>query len=56
MLFALVASDCNFAVDLFVERLAAEQALTAALADEPDWADLLSVIAVLTIDEWGRWN
>jgi hypothetical protein len=35
MLFALVANDCQFAVDVFVTRTDAEAALADALADEP---------------------
>ena len=43
MLYALVASDCDFAVDVFVDRERAERALAAAVTDEPDFADLLTV-------------
>lgn len=46
MLYALVASDCDFAVDVFVESAAAERALADAVADEPDFSRLLSVIAL----------
>lgn len=42
-LYALVASDCRHAVDLFVTRDLAEQALAEALADEPAFAALLSI-------------
>jgi hypothetical protein len=46
MLYALVASDCAFAVDVFTTRNSAEAALAEALADEPLWSALLSVIAL----------
>lgn len=44
MLYALVASDCGFAVDLFVDRRAAERVLGDVIADEPSFADLVSVV------------
>jgi hypothetical protein len=34
-LYALVASDANFAVDVLVSRTDAEAALRAAIGDEP---------------------
>lgn len=46
MVYALVASDCDFAVDVFVELAAAERALADVLADEPRFAQLLSVVAL----------
>jgi hypothetical protein len=46
VLFALVASDSTFAIDLYVSRERAEAELAAAVADEPRFADLLSVLAV----------
>jgi len=46
MLFALVACDSSFAVDLFVNRADAEAALADALADEPQWVTLLDVVTV----------
>lgn len=46
MLFALVAADSSFAVDVFTELAAAEQALAEVLADEPAFADLLAVVAL----------
>lgn len=42
-LYALVASDSNFAVDVFVTRELAEQALRDVLFDEPGFASLLSI-------------
>lgn len=45
-LFALVAADCAFAVDLFTSRAAAEQALTEVLADEPEFESLLEIIPI----------
>lgn len=46
MLYALVARDASFAVDVFVTRADAEQALRDALADEPQWWSLLAVVDV----------
>jgi hypothetical protein len=43
ILYALVASDSSFAVDIFVTRELAEQALRDVLFDEPDFAPLLSI-------------
>jgi hypothetical protein len=42
-LYALVASDSNFAVDVFVTHELAEQALREVLFDEPGFAPLLSI-------------
>lgn len=44
--FALVAADCAFAIDVFPSRDQAEEALADALADEPGFADLLSVVEI----------
>jgi hypothetical protein len=53
MLYALVANDCSFAVDVFTNRHLAEAALADALADEPQWSVLLAVIVVRPgRDEW----
>jgi hypothetical protein len=46
LLFALVASDSDFAIDLYPSREAAEEALRQALADEPEFEALLSIEAV----------
>jgi hypothetical protein len=43
LLFALVASDSDFAVDLFASRATAEDALRQVLADEPEFEELLSI-------------
>jgi hypothetical protein len=43
LLFALVASDSDFAIDLYPSREGAEDALSQALADEPEFEDLLTV-------------
>lgn len=43
MLYALVAADSSFAVDVFVTRELAERALADVLADEPAFESLLSV-------------
>jgi hypothetical protein len=40
-LYALIASDTDLAVDVFVRRADAEAALRAALGYEPGFADLL---------------
>jgi hypothetical protein len=45
-LYALVAADSTFAVDVFVSRESAEEALDDVLFDEPAFADLLAVVAV----------
>lgn len=45
-LFALVAADSDFAVDLFTSRAAAEQALAEVLADEPAFESLLEIIPI----------
>lgn len=44
LLYALVASDCEFAVDLYVTRELAERALVEVLDDEPSFAWLLDVV------------
>lgn len=46
MLIALIASDSAFAVDVYVSRELAEQALAQVLEDEPDFEELLSIIVV----------
>lgn len=46
LLYALVAADCDFAVDLYPTLALAEQALAEVLADEPLFAELLSVAVV----------
>jgi hypothetical protein len=45
-LYALVASDSAFAVDVFVSRASADEALADVLADEPAFADLLAIVVV----------
>jgi hypothetical protein len=42
-LYALVACDSPFAVDVFVSRELADQALRDVLFDEPGFASLLSI-------------
>jgi hypothetical protein len=42
-LFALVASDSAFTIDLYPSREAAEDALDRVLADEPGFEELLSI-------------
>ena len=46
LLFALVASDSDFAVDVFPTRELAERALAEVIADEPLFAELLTVSPV----------
>jgi hypothetical protein len=53
-LYALIASDTDFAVDVFVRRTDAEAALRAAIADEPGFADLLSFVEISDEPETGR--
>jgi hypothetical protein len=43
LLFALAASDSDFAIDLYPSREAAEEALTQVLTDEPEFEGLLSI-------------
>ena len=43
ILYALVASDSSFAVDVFVSRELAEKALADVLCDEPAFAPLLAI-------------
>jgi hypothetical protein len=45
-LYALVASDCDFAVDVYPTRALAERALADVLVDEPSLAVLLDVAAI----------
>jgi hypothetical protein len=45
-LFALVASDSDFAVDLYSSLALAERALADALGEEPAFAELLTVETV----------
>jgi hypothetical protein len=45
-LYALVARDSEFAIDLFPTRESAEEALAEVLGDEPGFADLLAIEAV----------
>jgi hypothetical protein len=43
-LYALVASDCTAAIDVFVSDVDAQRTLADVLHDEPAFASLLSVI------------
>jgi hypothetical protein len=43
LFFALVASDSNFAIDLYPSREAAEEALRQVLNDEPEFEALLRI-------------
>lgn len=45
-LYALVAHDSDFAVDVFTSRQAAEDALREVLGDEPAFAPLLDIVAL----------
>ena len=44
---ALVATDSDFAVDVFVTEASAQRALAEVLADEPAFAPLLEIVALL---------
>lgn len=44
MLYALVAIDCNYIVELFATRAGAEQARRKVLAEEPNFAEIMAVI------------
>ena len=46
LLYALVATDCDYAVELFRTRSAAERALAEVIADEPGFA------AIMTVQIW----
>lgn len=54
---ARVSADANIgqAIDLFLEREAAEAMLTDWLADEPDWADALSRERI-ELEDWSSLN
>jgi hypothetical protein len=41
--YGLVSAETDRAIDLFPDREAAEAMLADCLADEPGWADVLSV-------------
>jgi hypothetical protein len=41
--YAVASADTEQAVELFLRRENAERMLAEALADEPEWADILSV-------------
>ena len=43
-LYALVAADSDFAVDVFVSQESAEDSLSEVLCDEPRFAPLLSIV------------
>lgn len=45
-LYALVAADSSFAVDVFTSRERAQQALAEVLVDEPGFASLLEIIPI----------
>lgn len=42
-LYALVARDAGFAIDVYVTRESASAALEKVLADEPAWSELLEI-------------
>jgi hypothetical protein len=41
--YAVVSAETEQAVELFVRREDAQRMLAEALADDPEWADVLSV-------------
>lgn len=43
VLYGLVSAEVGQAIDLFLDRKAAEAVLADCLADEPEWAYVLSV-------------
>jgi hypothetical protein len=45
-LYALAASDSDYAIDVFATLKLAEQALAEVLFDEPGFASLLSIIGI----------
>jgi hypothetical protein len=45
-LYALVAADSNFAIDVFASRATAEAALREVLHDEPAFEQLLEIVAI----------
>lgn len=45
-LYALVAADSNFAIDVFTSRASAEAALREVLHDEPAFEPLLAIVAI----------
>jgi hypothetical protein len=45
-LYALVAADSDFAVDVFISQESAEDALREVLFDEPGFATLLSIVTL----------
>lgn len=45
-LYALVAADSNFAIDLFTSRASAQQALCDVLHDEPAFEPLLEIVPI----------
>jgi hypothetical protein len=46
LLYALVARDSDFAVDVFLSEGLAEAALADVLADEPGFRELLTIQAI----------
>lgn len=44
--YALIASDSDFAIDLYPTRERPEQALSNVLHDEPSFADILAVAEI----------
>jgi hypothetical protein len=46
LLYALVAHDSDFAVDVFPSQTLAEAALEEVLADEPGFQELLTIQAI----------
>lgn len=53
LLYALVSSDSDMAIDLFLSLEQAEGALRDVLADEPGFAELLKLVPV-DFDELAR--
>jgi hypothetical protein len=44
VLYALVAVDCDYVVDLFASRAAAEVGRSRVVADEPNFAEIMAIV------------
>lgn len=60
LVYALVSARARETVELFLDRATAQAAMADALADEPSWEGVLSVVALdfgrPPEDEEARWN
>jgi hypothetical protein len=46
LFYALVASDCDFAIDLFPTQERADEELREVLYDEPSFVTLLDIVEI----------